>query len=86
MARFLIQEDDELFLATELAQMPERRRVVHTSDLEDRLAQDAKRLRDRARSLKPGSEREQLLRRARQAETGAQMSEWLRSSARRAPR
>jgi len=79
VARFLIQEDDELFLATELAQMPERRRVVHTSELEDRLVQDAKKLRDKARRLRSGSEREQLLRRARQAETGAQMSEWLRS-------
>jgi len=60
--------------------MPERRRVIHTSELEDRLAQEAKKLREKARSLKPGSEREQLLRMARQAETGAQMSEWLRSS------
>ena len=80
MARFPIWEHDELFLATELAQMPERRRVIHTSELEDRLAQEAKKLREKARSLKPGSEREQLLRMARQAETGAQMSEWLRSS------
>jgi hypothetical protein len=65
--------------ATELAHMPERRRIDYTDALEEQLASEAKRLREEAKKLRPGAEREQLLRRARQAETGSQMSEWLHS-------
>jgi hypothetical protein len=53
--------------------------------LEERLAEEAKRLREQAKSLRPGAEREELIRRARQAETGSRMSEWLRSPGLRAP-
>jgi hypothetical protein len=57
----------------------ERRRFKQTLSLEERLAEEAKRLREEAKSLPPGAEREALLRRARQAETGSHMSQWLRS-------
>ena len=57
----------------------ERRRVKHIQSLEDRLAEEAKRLREKAKSLPPGAARETLLRKARQAETGSHISEWLRS-------
>jgi hypothetical protein len=50
-----------------------------TESLEQRLAQEAKRLREEAKLLPPGAEREGLIRRARQAETGSHVSEWLRS-------
>jgi hypothetical protein len=56
-----------------------RRRFNQTELLEDRLGQQAIRLRAEAKLLPPGGEREKLLRQARQAETGAHMSEWLRS-------
>ncbi|WFU26329.1 hypothetical protein QA649_09005 [Bradyrhizobium sp. CB1717] len=59
--------------------MSERRRFKQTSTLEVRLAEEAIRLRDEAKSLPPGAAREELLRKARQAETGSHMSEWLRS-------
>ena len=59
--------------------MPERRRTIHTDTLEERLAAEAKRLREKAKTLPPGIVRDELLRRARQAETGSHMSEWLRS-------
>jgi hypothetical protein len=59
--------------------MTERRRFKQTQSLEERLSQQAKRLREEARLLPPGAAREALLRRARQAETGSHMSEWLRS-------
>ena len=59
--------------------MTERRRFKQTDALEVRLADEAKRLREQAKTLKPGVKRDILLRRARQAETGAHMSEWLRS-------
>jgi hypothetical protein len=57
----------------------ERRRFKQTQSLELRLAEEARRLREEAKLLPPGIVREALLRRARQAETGSHMSEWLRS-------
>jgi hypothetical protein len=57
----------------------QRRRFKQILSLEERLAEEAKRLREEAKSLPPGSQREDMLRKARQAETGSHMSEWLRS-------
>ena len=59
--------------------MPERRRVTQTRSLEERLVEEAKRLRAQAQLLPPGLDREHAIRKARQAETGSHMSEWLRS-------
>ena len=64
----------------------QRRRFKQTISLEDRLAEEAMRLREKAQSLPPGVEREQAIRKARQAETGAHMSEWLRSPGLQAPK
>jgi len=66
--------------------MPERRRIRHSHALQERLAAEAQRLRDEAKKLKPGAEREALLRLARQAETGSRMSEWLSSPGLQPPR
>ncbi|WP_247298984.1 MULTISPECIES: hypothetical protein [unclassified Bradyrhizobium] len=59
--------------------MGSRHRLVQSSPLETRLAEEAKRLREEAKSLPHGSAREDMIRKARQAETGSHMSEWLRS-------
>jgi hypothetical protein len=56
-----------------------RRRFKQTQSLEERLSEEAKRLREEAQLLPPGAVREALLRRARQAETGSHLSEWLSS-------
>ena len=56
-----------------------RRGFKQIQSLEIRLAEEAKRLREKAKSLPPGAARETLLRKARQAETGSHISEWLRS-------
>jgi hypothetical protein len=56
-----------------------RRRFKRTETLEQRLAEEAIRLREEAKLLPPGAVREAMLRKARQAETGSQMSEWLMS-------
>jgi hypothetical protein len=56
-----------------------RRRFKQTVSLEDRLAEEARRLREEAELLPHGPLRDAALRRARQAETGSHMSEWLRS-------
>jgi hypothetical protein len=57
----------------------QRRRFKQTKTLEERLAEEAARLREEARGTPPGIARERLIRRARQAETGSHMSQWLRS-------
>jgi hypothetical protein len=59
--------------------MTKRRRFKQTVALEERLGQEAQRLRDEAKRLPHGPEREILLRKARQAETGSHISDWLRS-------
>lgn len=56
-----------------------RRRVKQTQSLEERLADEAMRLRAHAKTLPPGAEKEALLKRARQDDTAAHMSEWLSS-------
>ncbi|WP_246784449.1 MULTISPECIES: hypothetical protein [unclassified Bradyrhizobium] len=59
--------------------MQRRRRFKQTLCLEERLAKEAQRLREEAQSLPPGFRRDQLLRKARQCETGSNLSEWLQS-------
>ena len=55
--------------------MQRRRRFKHTISLEERLAKEANRLREQAKALPRGHQQEDLLRKARQAETGSHMSE-----------
>jgi hypothetical protein len=59
--------------------MQKRRRFKQSQSLEERLADEASHLREQAELLPPGQLRNEVLRRARQAETGSHMSEWLRS-------
>jgi hypothetical protein len=63
-----------------------RRRVKQTESFEIRLSAEAARLREQAKKLPHGIEREELLRRARQAETAAHMNEWLASPGLQPPR
>ena len=55
-----------------------RRRFKQNQPLEERLVEHATRLREEAKTLPPGAVRAAILRRAEQAETGAEMSDWLR--------
>jgi len=57
----------------------QRRRITQIDLLEVRLANEATRLRKEAQGTPHGVERERLMRRARQAETGSHISEWLSS-------
>jgi hypothetical protein len=52
----------------------------------DRLEQEAKALKEQARKIRPGKEREMLLRKARQLETAVHINEWLTSPGLQAPR
>jgi hypothetical protein len=53
-----------------------RCRLKQTNSLEIRLAEEARRLRKQAQGTPPGIERERLIRRARQAETTSDMTDW----------
>jgi hypothetical protein len=64
----------------------QRRRFKQTEPLENRLADEAAKLRKEAQGTPPGIARETLLRRARQAEAAAQMNEWLSSPGLQAPK
>lgn len=56
-----------------------------SSSFEDRLEKEAENLRRQARGMPPCIRREELLRKARQAENAAQVSEWLRSPEQQPP-
>jgi hypothetical protein len=67
-------------LAKGLAMAQVRRRVKHTLSFEERLAEEARRFKEEAEKLPPGSKaRDLILRRAQQAERALQISEWVRS-------
>jgi hypothetical protein len=57
--------------------MQQRRHFNQIDPIDKRLSEEAERLRKEARGTPPGIEREQLIRRARQAETAAHIQEWL---------
>lgn len=54
-----------------------RRRVKHSASLEDRLANEARRLKAEADGLPAGKERDELLRKASQAEAAMEMNSLL---------
>jgi hypothetical protein len=53
--------------------------------LEERLSEEAKRLRAEAKLLPPGARRDEMIRKARQAETASHINEWLTSPGLRPP-
>jgi hypothetical protein len=62
-----------------------RNRFTQTITLGDRLAHEAERLRQNARTAPVGKERESLLRKARQLETASHIDEWLSSPGMQTP-
>ena len=59
--------------------MQQRRRFKQQTSLQDRLASFAKLTREKASLLRPGAERDELLRKARRADTAAHLDEWVNS-------
>jgi hypothetical protein len=59
--------------------MSQRRRFEQTQSFEQRLSEEAAKLRKEAQDTPPGIERERLVRRARQAETASHVNGWLTS-------
>jgi len=59
--------------------MLKRRRFKHTNSLSDRLMQDVEHLQKLLATVKPGQERDDIIRRIRRNETASHIEEWLRS-------
>ena len=65
--------------------MTERRRFKHRTSFNDRLASFAKAAREKAALLAPSLERDDLLRKARQADIAAKLDDWANSPGLKAP-
>ena len=65
--------------------MFKRRRFKQTTSLQERLAAFAESARNKAIALPPGSEQDDLLERARQADTALHIEDWLNSPGLKAP-
>jgi hypothetical protein len=60
-----------------MQQRPRFKRTILSFD--ERLAREARRVREQAKTMPPGIERESLLRKLRQTETALHVNEWLTS-------
>jgi hypothetical protein len=65
--------------------MEQRRRFKQSSSLKDRLASFAKEATEKASQMPPGPERENLIKKARQAETAFRVDEWVTATGQHAP-
>ena len=61
--------------------MPKRRRFKQSPPLKDRLASFAQRARDIAASLPPGPEKDEMLKKIRQADIASHLDDWANSAA-----
>jgi len=66
--------------------MQRRRQFKQTISFKDRLASFAKEARERASRLRPGPEKDELLKKASQADTASHLDDWANSPELRPPR
>jgi hypothetical protein len=66
--------------------MQNQRRFKHQITLQDRIVAWAKQVRAQAAELPPGPEREELLKKVRQAETAMHLDDWANSSGLQPPK
>jgi len=64
----------------------QRRRFRQTTSLKDRLTAWADNLRKQANQLRPGPERDMLLKKVNQADTAAHLDEWANSPGLQSPK
>ena len=57
----------------------QRRRFKNILTFPDRLSDFARKARERAEKLPPGPEKDEMIRKARQADTAAHLDEWVNS-------
>jgi hypothetical protein len=63
-----------------------RQRKEHIASFDERIADHLQELKEQASRLPPGKERDELMRRVRQAETASHITEWLTSPGLAAPK
>ncbi|WOH53512.1 hypothetical protein [Bradyrhizobium sp. sBnM-33] len=63
-----------------------KRRISKPHKFEDQLAEAALKLKAQARTLGPGEQRDELLRKIRQIDAAAHLNEWLKSPGLRSPK
>jgi hypothetical protein len=56
-----------------------RRRVKQTASLDARIARLAKKVKQRAKTMPPGEEREEMMRKAEDTELALRMTQWISS-------
>jgi hypothetical protein len=66
--------------------MFDRRRFKQSGSLKDRLASFAKEVREKASRLPHGRERDDMLKKASQAETASHLDDWVNSPGLRSPK
>ena len=66
--------------------MQKRRRYKQTQSFQDRLALFAQDARERAADLPPGAQQDDLLRKARQADTASRLDAWANSTGLQPPK
>jgi hypothetical protein len=66
--------------------MQKRRRFKQSTSLKDRLFSFANEMREKASRLPPGPEQDDVLRRARQADTASHLDEWINSAGLQSPK
>ena len=59
--------------------MNQRRRTRQTTSLKERLVSFAQESRNKASAIRPGPEKDALLKKARQADTAAHLDDWVNS-------
>lgn len=74
-----------LFLGTKKGGLIHRERDMKPS-LADRLTQEARRLKELADTLKPGPERDVILRKIRRCDVAAHLDEWMSSPGLQSPK
>jgi hypothetical protein len=66
--------------------MKKRRRFKQNISLQGRLTAYAKEVREHAESLPPGTQRDELMKKARQAEAASHMDEWVTAPGLQSPK
>jgi hypothetical protein len=77
---------DSVSVTQEAVMKAKRNRRKNTMAFDERLHQAANQARDAAQKLPQGKERDDLLKKARQAEAAAHLNEWLSSPGSQLPR
>jgi hypothetical protein len=78
-ASALVNAEGEPPASEAKTRLKRRSRTAQTATFDERMAREAQRLEEQAKTMAHGKDREMLLRKARQTKTAAHINEWLSS-------